>query len=294
MHYVRPMRCALTEQHEQQQLDWVPLGIDPNVPSMARTYDYLLGGAHNFAVDRQLAEAAERIMPRSREIARLNRAFLRRAVLFLVESGIRQFLDIGSGVPTVGNVHEIAQHAAPDARIVYVDKDPVAVAHSELLLDGNKNATVIQADLREPERILTHPETNRLINFDEPLGLLMVMMLHFVPDADSPGQVIAEYRDAIVPGSFLALSHVTADQRSDQISEVAEEISHARSSDQLNYRSHAEIVRFFDGFELVEPGVVGCGLWRPDGPGGISNDPESNAHVYAGIGRKPDAPVTHE
>ncbi|HEX4226057.1 MAG TPA: SAM-dependent methyltransferase [Pseudonocardiaceae bacterium] len=277
----------MTEQPVELQSDWVPLGIDPNVPSMARTYDYLLGGAHNFAVDRQLAEAAERIMPRSREIARLNRSFLRRAVLFLVESGIRQFLDIGSGVPTVGNVHEIAQSAAPAARIVYVDKDPVAVAHSELLLQGNERTTVIQADLREPERILTNPETTRLLNFDEPIGLLTVMMLHFVPDSDDPAGAIATYRDALAAGSCLALSHVTADQRSDQISGVAEEISHARSSDQLSYRSHAEVVRFFDGFELIEPGVVGCGLWRPDGPGGISNDPEVNAHVYAGIGRKP-------
>ena len=280
----------MTEQRQQRaelQLDWVPLGIDPNVPSIARTYDYLLGGAHNFAVDRQLAEAAERIMPRSREIARLNRAFLRRAVLFLIESGIRQFLDIGSGVPTVGNVHEIAQGAAPDARVVYVDKDPVAVAHSELLLDGDEGTAVIQADLREPESILTNPVTTRLLNFDEPIGLLMVMMLHYVHDPEDPLGIIATYRDAVVPGSYFALSHVTADQRSDQISAVAEEISRSQSADQLAYRSHAEIVRFFDGFELIEPGVVGCGLWRPDGPGGISNDPEANAHVYAGIGRKP-------
>jgi hypothetical protein len=289
MNDVHPMRCALTEPREQsaeQQLDWVPLGIDPNVPSIARTYDYLLGGAHNFAVDRQLADNVEKIMPRSREIARLNRAFLRRAVLFLIESGIRQFLDIGSGVPTVGNVHEIAQEAAPDARVVYVDKDPVAVAHSELLLQENKRASIIQADLREPERILNHPETVRLLDFDQPVGLLMVMMLHFVPDSDDPMGIIATYRDALVPGSYLALSHVTADQRADQISEAAQEISRSRSSDQLSYRSHAEISRFFQGFELVEPGVVGCGLWRPDGPGGISNDPESNAHVYAGIGLK--------
>ena len=189
----------MTEQRDQpvEQLDWVPLGIDPNVPSMARTYDYLLGGAHNFAVDRKLADAAERIMPRSREIARLNRAFLRRAVLFLVESGIRQFLDIGSGVPTVGNVHEIAQHAAPDARIVYVDKDPVAVAHSELLLHGNEQAAVIHADLRETERILTDPAARRLLDFDEPIGLLTVMMLHFVPDSDNPAGALATYRDVM-------------------------------------------------------------------------------------------------
>jgi hypothetical protein len=281
------MRCVLTDQSAEQQLDWVPRGIDPNIPSIARTYDYLLGGAHNFAVDRKLADAAERIMPRSREIAKLNRAFLRRAVLFMVESGIRQFLDIGSGVPTVGNVHEIAQMAAPEARIVYVDKDPVAVAHSELLLQDNEQTGVIQADLREPENILGHPETRRLLDLNEPIGLLMVMMLHYVPDEQDPGSVVATYRDAIASDSYLALSHVTADQRSDQIAAVAEEISHARSADQLSYRTHAEVVRFFAGFELVEPGVVGCGLWRPDGPGGISDDPESNAHVYAGIGRKP-------
>ena len=264
----------------------MPLGIDPTIPSIARTYDYMLGGAHNFAVDRQLAETVDRIMPRTREIARLNRSFLRRAVLFMVESGIRQFLDIGSGVPTVGNVHEVAQHAAPQARVVYVDKDPVAVAHSELLLQDNEQTAVIQADLREPEKILNAPATRRLLNFDEPVGLLMVMMLHYVPDHDDPYATVATYRDTLAPGSFFALSHVTADQRSDQISEAAEAISRARTADELIYRSHAEVVRFFDGFELVEPGVVGCGLWRPDGPGDISDNPESNAHVYAGIGRK--------
>ena len=279
----------MTEQHElsAEELDWVPLGIDPTIPSIARTYDYMLGGAHNFAVDRKLAETVDRIMPRTREIARLNRSFLRRAVLFMVESGIRQFLDIGSGVPTVGNVHEVAQRAAPDARVVYVDKDPVAVAHSELLLQDNDQAAVIQADLREPEKILTDPATRRLLNFDEPVGLLMVMMLHYVPDGDDPYGIVATYRDTIAPGSFFALSHVTADQRSDQISEAAQAISRARTADELIYRSHAEVVRFFDGFEVVEPGVVGCGLWRPDGPGDISDNPESNAHVYAGIGRKP-------
>ncbi|HEY2694143.1 MAG TPA: SAM-dependent methyltransferase [Pseudonocardiaceae bacterium] len=276
----------MTEQSAEQDLDWVPLGIDPTIPSIARTYDYMLGGAHNFAVDRQLAETVDRIMPRTREIARLNRSFLRRAVLFMVESGIRQFLDIGSGVPTVGNVHEVAQHAAPESRVVYVDKDPVAVAHSELLLQDNEQAAVIRADLREPEKILTDPATRRLLNFDEPIGLLMVMMLHYVPDDDDPYGIVATYRDTIASGSCFALSHVTADQRSDQISEAAQAISRARSADELIYRSHAEVVRFFEGYELLEPGVVGCGLWRPDGPGDISDNPESNAHVYAGIGLK--------
>ena len=223
----------------------MPLGIDPTIPSIARTYDYMLGGAHNFAVDRKLAETVDRIMPRTREIARLNRSFLRRAVLFMVESGIRQFLDIGSGVPTVGNVHEVAQAAAPDSRVVYVDKDPVAVAHSELLLEGNDQAAVIQADLREPEKIMTDPATRRLLDFDQPVGLLMVMMLHYVPDSDDPYGVVATYRDTLTSGSYFALSHVTADQRSDQISEAANAISRARTADELIYRVASGSRSFF-------------------------------------------------
>jgi SAM-dependent methyltransferase len=226
-------------------------------------------------------------MPRSREIARLNRAFLRRAVLFLVESGIRQFLDIGSGVPTVGNVHEIAQQAAPDCRVVYVDKDPVAVAHSELLLQGNERTAVLQADLRDVDYVLGHQHCKRLLDFDRPIGLLTVMMLHFVPDSSAPKEVLARYRDAVVPGSYLVISHVTADQRADQITDAAQAIKRSNSPDQLAYRSHAEVVDFFTGFDLVEPGVVGCGLWHPDRPGDISNDPDVNAHVYGGIGVKP-------
>src|SRR5437764_10948538 len=203
------------------QQEWVPPGVDTSVPSMARAYDYLLGGGHNFAVDRQVADTAERIMPGARQIARLNRAFLRRAVLYLMESGIRQFLDIGSGVPTVGNVHEIAQQIDPESRVVYVDKDPVAVAHSELLLKGNDRATVCQADFREPEYIFDRPEVHAQLDLDRPIGLLTVMMLHFVPDSWDPAAILGRYRDALAPGSYLVLSQVTADQRPDQITEAA-------------------------------------------------------------------------
>jgi SAM-dependent methyltransferase len=280
------MRRTVSEQRE-----WVPAGVDTSVPSMARAYDYLLGGGHNFAADRQLADAAERIMPGARQIARLNRSFLRRAVLYLVESGVRQFLDVGSGVPTVGNVHEIAQAADPRCRVVYADKDPVAVAHSELLLAGNDQAAVIEADFQDPEDVLGRPETRRLLDLDEPVGLLAVMMLHFVPDSWDPAAILARYRKALAPGSYVVLSHVTADQRPDQIAEAADMIARSSSPDQLTYRSHAEVLRFFDGLELIEPGVVGCGLWHPGGPGDISNDPDVNAHVYAGMGRKPAEPL---
>lgn len=269
-----------------EQQEWVPPDVDTSVPNIARAYDYALGGGHNFAVDRDFIEAAERVLPSARQVARLNRSFLRRAVLFLVEQGIRQFLDLGSGIPTVGNVHEVAQDAAPDCRVVYVDKEPIAVSHSVLMLRDNDRAAAIQADLRYPKSVFDQPEIRELLDFDQPIGLLMLMVLHYVPDDWNPWDVIAEYRDALPPGSFLVISHLTDDQRPDQWTEVAQLVRRSRTADQLSYRSHAEVVRFFDGFELVEPGVVGDGLWRPAGPGDFSDDPDVNVHVYAGVGYK--------
>ncbi|GAA0606674.1 SAM-dependent methyltransferase [Kutzneria viridogrisea] len=269
------------------QAAWVPPEVDPSIPSIARAYDYMLGGAHNFTADRQLAEQAEKAVPGSRQIARLNRSFLARAVRVLVESGVRQFLDIGSGVPTVGNVHEIAQRSAPESRVLYVDKDPIAVAHSQLILAGNENADVLREDLRNPEAILESKQAKRLLDLDEPVAVLMVMMLHWVPEQDDPYGLVGRYRDAICPGSYLAISHVTADQRQDQISEAADVIQRAKSPDQLAYRTHAQVVRLFEGMELLDPGVVGCGLWRTGGSGDFADEPDLNSHVYAGVARKP-------
>jgi trans-aconitate methyltransferase len=254
---------------------------------MARSYDFLLGGAHNFAVDRQVAAQAEKLMPGARQIARINRAFLGRAVRFLIGEGVERFLDIGSGIPTVGNVHEVAQSRVPGARVLYVDKDPVAVAHSELMLVDNDSADVLRADMRDPDSILGSSQAQRLLRFDQPIALLMVMMVHWIPDEDDPYGLIARYRDALPSGSYLVLSHVTADQRQDQVTDTKDMISQSRSADQLTPRTHEQVVRLFDGFDLLDPGVVGCGLWRPGGPGDIADDHELNAHVYAGVGRKP-------
>jgi hypothetical protein len=265
---------------------WVPDEVDTSVPSMARAYDFLLGGAHNFAVDRMVAEQAEKLMPGAAKIARLNRAFLGRAVRYLLDNGTKQFLDVGSGIPTVGNVHEVAQQIDPGARVLYVDKDPIAVAHSELMLAANDNAAVLRADMRDPDSIIGSSEARRLLNFDEPIALLMVMMVHWVPDADDPWSLISRYRDALPSGSYLALSHVTADQRKDQIADAKDMIQESRSTDQLTPRSHSQVVRLFSGFDLIEPGVVGCGLWHPNGPGDIADNHELNAHVYAGVGKK--------
>ncbi len=268
------------------QRNWIPQSVDVSAPSMARTYDYLLGGGHNFAVDRELARHVEAIMPDARSVARVSRAFLARTVRFMVARGVRQFLDIGSGIPTVANVHEVAQGAAPECRVVYVDKDPIAVAHSELMLVDNDRATIVQADMRDPESILDRPETRGLIDFDQPVGLLMLMMLHWLPDEADPWHLMARYRDALAPGSYLAITHVTADNQDHGVAEVTDLISESRSADQLTERSHEQVLALFGDFELVEPGLVGCAAWRPTGPVDMSDTPESNRTVYGGVARK--------
>lgn len=268
------------------QRNWIPRSVDVSVPNMARTYDYLLGGAHNFEVDRRLAEHVERVMPDARSAARVSRAFLARCVRYMVENGVRQFLDIGSGIPTVANVHEVAQNEVPDCRVVYVDKDPIAVAHSELMLVDNDRATVLHADMRDPASILDHPRTRALLDFDQPIGLLMLMMLHWLPDDADPWRLMSRYRDTLAPGSFLAITHVTGDNQDRHVAEVTDLIKDSRSADQLFERSHEEVRSLFGDFELVEPGLVGCASWRSTGPSDISDDPETNRVIYGGVGHK--------
>ncbi|WP_447007326.1 SAM-dependent methyltransferase [Saccharothrix isguenensis] len=269
------------------QPEWVPPSVDISVPNMARTYDFLLGGAHNFAVDRRLATQVEAIMPDARSAARVNRAFLGRAVRYMIGQGITQFLDIGSGIPTVANVHEVAQAADPECRVVYVDKEPIAVAHSELLLADNDRAAVVHADMRDPEAILGHPETRRLLDFDRPIGLLVLMMLHWLPDEDDPWQLMATYRDVLAPGSHLAITHVTAEHQDRRLADVTDAIKDSRSADQLNERSHEQVLALFGDFDLVEPGLVGCAAWRPVGPGDFSDTPGMNMVICGGVARKP-------
>ncbi|TQM78251.1 S-adenosyl methyltransferase [Saccharothrix saharensis] len=274
-------------------LDWVPDGIDTTVPSVARTYDYLLGGAHNLAVDRAMGEKMLQVLPGARDLVRLNRSFLRRAVTYLAERGVRQFLDIGSGIPTAGNVHEIAQEVTSGCRVVYVDKDPVATAHGRLLLAGDPDSAAVQADLREPDDVLGRPEVTRLLDFDEPVGLLLLLVVHFVRPEEDPGRLLARYRDRLAPGSFVVISHATADNRADTMRRAADTVRESRSKDNLVYRTHAEVTGLFDGYDLVPPGVVGHALWRPGGAGDIADRAEDNTQVWAGVGRKPGrGPVT--
>ncbi len=263
----------------------MPPGVDQVMPNAARVYDYWLDGAHNFAADRALADKIQQVLPGIRDAIRVHRAFLRRAVQFLVDSGIRQFLDVGSGIPTVGNVHEIAQRADPECRVVYVDKESVAVAHSELLLAGNDRAAAIQADLRDVEKIFDHPQTKRLLDLDQPVGLLMLAVLHFVPDSWDPAAIVARYRDRLAPGSYVTLSHATTDGSPAGLAEALR--FYEQTPEPMYLRGYDEVLRLFAGFELVESGLVGCAFWRPSGPGDSCNSTEMNALAYAGVGRKP-------
>jgi SAM-dependent methyltransferase len=257
-------------------------GVDTTVPSAARVYDYWLGGHDNFAVDRAAALAVSEVAPEARLMAVENRGFLRRAVRYLAaEAGITQFLDIGTGLPTQGNVHQVAQAVSPAARVVYVDNDPMVLAHSRALKTGG-NTVVIEADLRDPRAILDHPGTRELIDFGQPLVVLLVAVLHFIGDDDDPPAIVAAIRDALPPGSYLVLSHVTGDIRRESAVHAA--VHYKRVASGATLRSREEIVRFFDGLELMEPGVVQVPYWRPDEP--VPAD-AGKVWIFGGVGRKP-------
>ncbi|MDQ7909516.1 SAM-dependent methyltransferase [Phytohabitans sp. ZYX-F-186] len=259
---------------------WAPPGVDLERPSTARIYDYMLGGLHNFAVDRQMAEQVLAVGPQIRLAAHANRGFLRRAVEFLAGTGIRQFLDLGSGIPTVGNVHEAAHHVAPDAKVVYVDVDPVAVAHSLAIVEGDERVTVVRADIRDPETILKDPRVTGALDFTQPVAVLIVAVLHFVPDSDDPAGIVAKLRDAIVPGSYIAISQVATFpyELSPEEQAVADRYTRANA---VALRTREQIATFFDGLELVEPGLVDPAKWRADG------DITEMVPSFAGVGRKP-------
>ncbi|HEV2778927.1 MAG TPA: SAM-dependent methyltransferase [Actinophytocola sp.] len=266
-----------------RQADWIPDSLDIGRPSTARMYDYILGGGHNLEADRILVDKMLAVQPEMRRIAFMNRAFLRRAVLFMVNAGIRQFLDLGSGIPTVGNVHEIAQAADPQCRVVYVDNEPVAVAHTQLLLRDNDRATVVHADITEPQVVLTAEETTTMLDFDRPVGVLAVTIGHHVGPERNPSAVFARYREAVVSGSYLAITHVTYDFDSESSEELR---SVARTQINVFPRTGAEIAEFFGDFELVEPGLVSTSQWRPDRGDDVATDPKQDA-FYAGVARKP-------
>ncbi len=270
-----------------QDPDWLPPEINTGVPHTARVYDYWLGGKDNFTADRALGDALIKAMPATRFGARANRAFLGRAVRHLAgEAGIRQFLDIGTGIPTAGNTHEVAQAVAADSRVVYVDNDPIVMAHARALMASHPaGATAfIQADLREPAKILADPALRATLDLGEPVALMLIAVLHFLTDEENPQGIVSALLDALPSGSYLAITSLTADFLAPDRAAAA---MTATQGSGITYvpRTEEQVAAFFAGLDLVAPGVVPVLAWRPD-PDDVPEDPRS-ASVYAAVGRKP-------
>jgi hypothetical protein len=256
--------------------------FDTSVAHQARIYDYWLGGKDNYAADRKAAEAAIAAYPGVATGARANREFLARAVRHLAgEAGIRQFLDIGTGIPTANNTHEVAQSVAPDSRIVYVDYDPVVLLHARALLASHDNGRIdyLDADLRDTRSILE--QAARTLDFSRPVAIMLIAILHAVDDADDPYQIVATLLDAVPPGSYLALSHVASDIDPEKIAEATERLNQL-SHQHFTLRDHAQVTRFFDGLELLEPGVARVEEWRP----ASELERQNRSAVWGGVARK--------
>ncbi len=268
--------------------EWAPAGIDTTTPSVARMYDYYLGGKDNFESDRAAAEKVLSTAPETRVAARENRAFLRRVVRYLAtECGIRQFIDVGTGLPTQSNLHEIVHELAPEARIVYVDNDPVVLVHARALLaEGGTSDTVsvIQGDLRRPDDIVTHPNLRRLIDFSEPVAVLFVAVLHFVTDDEDPHRIVHRFRDAMAPGSYLMISHASANDT--DVDEAVRVYRQATAS--ITPRTATQVASLFTGCDLLEPGAVTTSRWRPE-PGCVPADDHNMAVLLGGVARKPES-----
>jgi S-adenosyl methyltransferase len=258
--------------------------VDPQRPSAARIYDYFLGGTHNFAADRQAASAAAAAMPHLPAVMRANRDFLRRAVGMAAAAGIDQYLDLGSGIPTAGNVHEVARRVQPHARVVYVDLEPVAVVHGQRILAGDPNADVLLADLTDADAVLAAPAVRELIDLSRPACLLAVAVAHFIPDTERLGRALDTYRDALAPGSYLVMSHASAEGSPHQAEQARRVYNNTTSP--LVLRDREDFRSLFDGWPLVEPGVTTSDEWRPD-----ADQPDVGAaagrSIVVGVARRP-------
>jgi SAM-dependent methyltransferase len=276
---------SMTGEGNQEATESAPFELNTNVPQSARVYDYWLGGKDNFPADQAVAEAIAEQLPTIRDQVRAQRAFLGRAVRYLTrDAGIRQFLDIGTGIPSAGNVHDVAQEFAPDARVLYVDNDPIVLVHARALRPSTPQGRVafIQADLREPEAILGAPELRETLDLSEPVSLVLIGIMHHLRDEDDPRRIVATLMEPLAPGSHLVLSQSTPDFDPEAMRGLA------AASEQGGIpnvpRSFADTEPFFAGLEMVEPGLVPLADWRPD-PG--AEHPSVTIHAYGGVARKP-------
>lgn len=264
----------------------LPPGVQLDRPSVARIYDYLLGGYHNFDIDRRAADQFAALFPDLALTARVNRAFLRRAVSYVARQGIDQFLDLGSGIPTVGNVHEIARQHNPQARTVYVDIEPVAVAHAEIILGDDPGLAAVLADVRNPQAVLDNPRTRAVIDFSKPVGLFAVALLHYITDDEQAERVLETFKAALAPGSYLAVGVWTYDDAPREVMEKYAQMTKILTTPGAP-RPREKVLRYFKGFELVEPGLVHSPLWRPDGPDDLILDEPGRSVTWVGVARKP-------
>lgn len=268
----------------------VPPGVDTSVPTAARIYDYMLRGSNYFEADEQACKRLLAAVPYAQDIAAANRGFHQRAAKWIAEHGIRQFIDVGSGLPTVGNTHEVVRDIVPDARVVYVDRDPMVELHSRALIGSTGTVSVICADLREPGAILDHPDLGRMIDFSQPVGLLMTAVFHFVSDTADPWALLSRYVDKLAPGSYLALSHLTDDYKPPAAAEGFRAVFDT-ATDHMYYRSRAKVERFFNGLELVPPyegapaEVTFAGYWGCEDV--ELADSEGSRWLYCGVAKKP-------
>ena len=266
--------------------DWAPATLPLDKPSAARMYDYFLGGYHNFAVDRRAADAATAIYPDFPLVMQANRAFLRRAMKYLLAEGVERFLDLGSGIPTVDNTHHVAGRTNARARVVYIDNDPIAVAHSAALLRDETNATIIEADVVDYNRLMAMPEVRELIASGKPVGLLLVFLLHFVLDDGQAYALVHHLVDALPAGSYVVISHGTADDMPDDVRDQLLRL-YRGTTNPVRIRSREEFARFFDGLELVDPGIVFVPSWRPESPDDLLVDQPRRSIGFAAVARKP-------
>jgi hypothetical protein len=260
-----------------------PTPGDPNVPSMARCYDYLLDGKASLEVDRKEMDKVLALAPETKDLALDNRTFLVEAITYVAQQGVKQFLDIGSGLPTQHNTHQAAQAIVPEARTVYVDNDISVLPYAEQLIVGDPNTAYCQADLRDPRSILTHPDTVRLLDFTEPVALLLVAVLHFIKEAEGPYDLVQRLLDDLPPGSYLIASHVTMDDMAPDVRALVQAGIDAEA-DYTVWRNRDQFMRFYDGLEIVSSGVTDVGAWSPNG---MKHVPKRSIRCYGAVARKP-------